>query len=392
MKSAQLEGRAPRARTDWSGLGGITAVTELDAMVGALELLEDKRHVTTSQFDARGRVIETLLPLSGSTHRTRYTEDGLVQRIDRETAAGTSECVYAVEEHDHLGRPLRVVQGDAVRTSWTYDVITERLLRLQSTGGGRSLQDLQYTYDPMGNITQVRDGAQAVVYRDNAELAANGDYRYDALYRLVEATGREHEGQAANGRGPATGAVPLRVVSPSDPQAMRRYVQRYRYDAVGNLTSLRHFAGAGSYRREYAYGEHGNRLRATGAAASALHERYEHDIAGNMIAMPHLSRLHWDELGQLEYVRCGSQHVWLQYAGGARVRKVVFSGEGVVEDRVYLGGEELYTKRRAGTVVCRSTCGWLSRARRSRSRSRCAGMRSRIISGAASSRWIATGR
>ena len=135
----------------------------------------------------------------------------------------------------------------------------------------------------MGNITQVRDGAQAVVFRDNAELAASNDYRYDALYRLVEATGREHEGQAANGRtAQANGAVvvPLRAASPSDPKAMRRYVQRYRYDAVGNLTTLQHFAGAGSYRRESAYSEHGCRLRATGNAALALHERYEHDVAG----------------------------------------------------------------------------------------------------------------
>lgn len=56
-----------------------------------------------------------------------------MQRIDRETAAGTSERVYEVEAHDHLGRPLRAVQGDGVRTSWTYDLVTERLLRLQTS-------------------------------------------------------------------------------------------------------------------------------------------------------------------------------------------------------------------------------------------------------------------
>jgi RHS repeat-associated protein len=71
--------------------------------------------------------------------------------------------------------------------------------------------------------------------------------------------------------------------------------------------------------------------------------------------MPHLSRMHWDELGQLEYVRRGNDHVWLQYAGGARVRKLVLRGQGVVEDRRYLGAEELYTKRRGkaggGAVV-----------------------------------------
>jgi hypothetical protein len=45
--------------------------------------------------DPRGRAIETTLPQSGSTRRTRYTEEGLLQRIERETAAGTREQVYA---------------------------------------------------------------------------------------------------------------------------------------------------------------------------------------------------------------------------------------------------------------------------------------------------------
>ncbi|MBP7290333.1 MAG: RHS repeat-associated core domain-containing protein [Nannocystaceae bacterium] len=235
--------------------------------------------------------------------------------------------------------------------------MTERLLRLQSHGGGNSLQDLHYSYDPVGNLTQVRDAAQAIVYRDNAALEAVNDYRYDALYRLVEASGREHEGQAANGRTPRTGdavVLPLRATSPNDPKAMRRYVQRYRYDAVGNLRTLQHHAGAGSFRREYAYAEHGNRLRATGNAAQALHERYAYDVAGHMVAMPHLQKLVWDENDALELVHRGTQQVWLQYAGGVRVRKLVRSGDGVVEDRVYLGAEELYTKRRAGVVVERT--------------------------------------
>jgi RHS repeat-associated protein len=354
LKAAQVEGRTPRTRVDWSALHGCDTLAAIDAMLPMLAPLQDKTYRSTARHDAQGRVVENTLPMSGSTHRTRYTEDGLLRRIDRETAAGTTERVYEADDFDHLGRPRTVHHGDAARTSFTYDPVTERLLRLQSRGGGKALQDLQYTYDPSGNITQVRDGAQAAIVRDNAVLEAVNDYRYDALYRLVEATGREHEGQAANGRTPRTGdaqVIPLRASSPNDPKAMRRYVQRFRYDAVGNLMTLRHHAGAGSFRREYAYAEHGNRLRATGNAAVALGERYEHDVAGHMVAMPHLARLHWDELGQLEYVQRGTQHVWLQYAGGVRVRKLVFSGEGVVEDRVYLGGEEMFVKRRAGVVV-----------------------------------------
>ncbi|MBK8718436.1 MAG: hypothetical protein IPN32_27470 [Deltaproteobacteria bacterium] len=358
LTMAQNDGVAPRARMDWSSLGGAVALAEIDELVAMVGRLEDTAYVTTTRYDAQGRVVQTRLPMSGSTHRSSYTDDGLLERIDRETAAGTHERVYEAEDFDHLGRPRSVRHGEhAARTSFTYDPVTERLLRLQSHGGGHSLQDLHYSYDPVGNLTQVRDAAQAIVYRDNAALEAVNDYRYDALYRLVEASGREHEGQAANGRTPRTSdavVVPLRATSPNDPKAMRRYVQRYRYDAVGNLRTLQHHAGAGSFRREYAYAEHGNRLRATGNAAESLHERYAYDVAGHMVAMPHLQKLVWNENDALELVHRGTQQVWLQYAGGVRVRKLVRSGEGVVEDRVYLGAEELYTKRRAGVVVERT--------------------------------------
>jgi hypothetical protein len=36
----------------------------------------------------------------------------------------------------------------------------------------------------------VRNGFQALLYRDNAKLAASNDYRYDAQCRVVEAVGR----------------------------------------------------------------------------------------------------------------------------------------------------------------------------------------------------------
>ncbi len=209
LKNAQLEGLAPRARVDWSILGDCDSLASIDAMLPMVAFLDEKVHRSTARHDAQGRVVEATLPMPGSTHRTRYTEDGLLQRIDRETAAGTAERVYEADDFDHLGRPLTVHQAGAVRTSYAYDPATERLLRLQSKCGGKALQDLRYAYDPSGNIVRVRDGAQATVVRDNAVLEAVNDYRYDALYRLVEATGREHEGQAENGRTPRMADIDL---------------------------------------------------------------------------------------------------------------------------------------------------------------------------------------
>ena len=69
----------------------------------------------------------------------------------------------------------------------------------------------------------------------NAVVEAANSYEYDALYRLIEATGREH---ASEGTTQRTHLDLVATPQPmtSDPSAMRRYTQRFTYDAAGNLT------------------------------------------------------------------------------------------------------------------------------------------------------------
>jgi hypothetical protein len=56
---------------------------------------------------------------------------------------------------------------------------------------GTQLQNLHYTYDPVGNIIRVRDAAQQRIFFENKYVDPSSDYTYDASYRLIEATGRE---------------------------------------------------------------------------------------------------------------------------------------------------------------------------------------------------------
>jgi YD repeat-containing protein len=89
--------------------------------------------------------------------------------------------------------------GNTARTDYQYDPLTFRLIHLFSTGkNGASIQDLQYHYDPVGNITEIRDQAQQTIYLKNAEVSPDARYVYDAIYRLTHAEAREHAGQLAN--------------------------------------------------------------------------------------------------------------------------------------------------------------------------------------------------
>ena len=118
------------------------------------------------------------------------------------------------------------------------------------------------------------------------------EYRYDAIYRLVAARGREHRAgdqQVDHDADPWT----VRTL-PNDGHALRPYVEFYRYDAVGNILGVRHHEGGGVdapgapvWHRRYQYASDSNRLLSTSlpsdqqvlpdyAAAPVLHRRYPH--------------------------------------------------------------------------------------------------------------------
>src|SRR6185369_15148754 len=128
---------------------------------------------------------------------------------------------------------------------------------------GCQVQNLHYTYDPVGNITHIRDDAQQTIYFRNQRVEPSNDYTYDALYRLINATGREHLGQTsgiANNPTPpdAFNNFHTRLDHPADGNAMGTYSEHYVYDAVGNFLEMQHRGtdpAHPGWTRAYAYNE-----------------------------------------------------------------------------------------------------------------------------------------
>ncbi len=324
--------------------------------------LEDEQFESATTYDALNRPVTVTTP-DGSITRPWYNEAGLLERMAVNLRGAAEATVFVANiDYNAKGQRTQIDHGNGVRTTYDYDERTFRLARLHTRRGVDILQDLSYTYDPAGNITDLRDDAQQTIWFNNAVVEPHADYTYDAVYRLIAATGREHIGQLAAPQTSWNDEGRVRLPHPHDGQAMQQYTEQYDYDSVGNFLRLIHqAANGGSWTRDYAYEEasliepqkQSNRLSRTNVGAT--NEPYTHDIHGNMTTMPHLRLIQWDFQDHLrasarQVVNDGTpETTWYVYdAAGQRVRKV---NERAADpgntpprrnERIYLGGFEAY--------------------------------------------------
>lgn len=339
--------------------------------------LDGPAFATETRHDALGRPIAVTLP-DGTRLTPGYNAAGLLDTVTARVRGGAETRFVEKIDYDAHARRTRIAYGNGVKTEYHYDPLTFLLSRLHTRREGFpddcpapdatpcGVQFLSYTYDAAGNVTHIRDDAQQTVFFRNQRVEAGMRYVYDAVYRLIEATGREHLGQAAEpAPGSWTDAPRTGLAPPGDGQAMGAYRERYTYDEVGNLRSLEHKAtgAAGEqagWTRTYRYREGalepglaGNRLSTTDVGGAG--ESYEHDAHGNMTAMPHTTLMRWDHGDRLvatstQRVDAGTPETtyYVYDAAGRRIRKVTerFAPQGTtptrLRERIYLGAVEVY--------------------------------------------------
>ena len=325
--------------------------------------------------------------------RPAYNEANLLERIDANLRGETRNDApvwtpfVADIAYNAKGQRERIDYGPGVSTEYAYDPLTFRLTRLVTRRDatafpddcpsnpptdwpGCAVQNLRYTYDSVGNITHIRDDAQQTIFFRDRRVEPSNDYRYDATYQLIEATGREHLGQIGGVPNAPTAPDAFNgfhtgLLHPGDGNAMGSYLGSFVYDVVGNFLAMQHRGSDPSHpgwTRSYAYeepsliepGKVSNRLSSTQVGTGGV-ERYSYDAHGSMVAMPHLPVMQWTFLDQL---RASSQQVfnggtpettWYVYdAAGQRVRKVTErqAAEGQtparMKERIYLSGFEVY--------------------------------------------------
>jgi RHS repeat-associated protein len=419
LRGSRRLAREYKQAIDWTAVDAVlptdaTAKLDLATLEAALAPhVETETFSSRTSYDALNRPVQAIPARSDQPGAKRnviqpvYNEADLLERLDvwldhPSEPAGLLDATTALPsavgvtniDYDAKGQRLRIDYKNGLTTRHAYDPETFRMIHLLTARNastfpddcsqppppgwpGCAVQNMHYTYDPVGNITHIRDDAQQTIYFRNRRVEPSADYTYDALYRLVEATGREHLGQIGGTPIPHSHDDQPRVGidwSGNDGNAMGSYVEQYVYDAVGNVRSMQHRGSDPvhpGWSRGYAYHEasliepakQSNRLSSTTVGGnSPIVEPYAHDAHGNMIRMPHLAdhpdpqaaNMHWDHRDQLRQSDLGGGGtVYYTYdAAGQRTRKVWEKAPGLTEQRIYLGGFEVFRRRNGtGTVT-----------------------------------------
>jgi RHS repeat-associated protein len=321
--------------------------------------LEAETFTFVTEMDALGRIARQTAP-DGSVITPSYNEAGL---LNSETVTHVSPSITTIYiqdiDYNEKGQRKKILYGNNVVTHFYYDRETFRLKRLVSKRQNNDpLQDWHYTFDPVGNITHIEDQNIPVVFFDNQKITSVSTYTYDALYRLVEATGRENNTALSFGsKDNWDDAAFMQNVNPGDPMAMRNYAQGYQYDGVGNIKQIRHQAAGNNWTRDYHYQSTNNRLVDTQVGANTYSYPH-HSQHGFITSMPHLEDLGWNFKEELiKTIRQRRtdggtpETTYYQYDGqGQRIRKITENQAtaGIAptkkEERVYIPGYEIFTK------------------------------------------------
>lgn len=305
----------------------------------------DAPKITHSTANALG---ELLTQTDASGNRQRFTQDiaGATRQAYLTLKDEAETLLLSQVKYNALGQIESETAGNGVVSTSRYEPTTGRLESISTQKGDVLSQKLEYVYDPVGNVTQITDSAQVVRYFRNQEITPTNLYRYDSLYQLVEASGRESANVSGN-YPPPEDAAP----DPGDTRQFLNYSETYTYDRAGNMLELRHAREGNNYTRTFAVSEASNRsvLKTDDQPAPDIDTAF--DVAGNLLALQPGQGLQWGLRNQLTKIAtvtrtdaANDEEVYVYDGGDQRVRKLrTFQTQSTTrsEEVFYLPGLEV---------------------------------------------------
>ena len=262
------------------------------------EVINSVTLATSYTYDRQGNTLVITYPDSALVRYT-YNTAGLLEKIETKESGGSYGDVVSNFDYNPMEQVITQADVNTVTTTNTYDSTKLYRLTQRVTQKGTTTkhQDLSFTYDAVGNITQIVDASAT-----NSTKTAN--YVYDDLYRLTSAT---ITGAAAGGN----------------------YTHTTSYDALGNISTK---SDIGTYLYQ---GNSGTNYANPHAATSINGVTCTYDNNGNVTGNGTFNNT-WDYKNQLSQTTVGATTVNYYYDDqGNRARYNVGSTNYYTPNRYY---------------------------------------------------------
>ncbi|MCL6306689.1 RHS repeat protein [Pseudomonas syringae] len=310
-------------------------------------LLEPVGLQTRWAFNAQGEALAQT-DANGNVHRFSHGVAGQLHAVEL-TLANTAQpqTLVSAIHYDAFNQAEQETAGNGVVSRYLYDQQDGRLIELSAlSADGSVLQKLKYSHDRVGNILLVNDASQPDRYCDNQLIEPISHYRYDTLYQLIEASGREVRNGASHGP-----ALPgLQSLPTLDPCQVSNYRQNYSYDAAGNLLQMRH-EGAHNFTRNMHVDPDSNRSLPDDEGEVDFATSF--DANGNLLQLVRGQTMSWDVRNQLQHITTvqredepNDDECYVYDGQGQRCRKISTaqaSGRTLTNEVRYLPGLEIRT-------------------------------------------------
>lgn len=201
-------------------------------------------------YDQRYRKTSESTSIDGHTETTNYTYNSLdLPKTIASSLTGKTQTfsfanngeitgiagVISAITYNVFGKITGKTMANGATTTYDYDEISSRLLRITTQASGATVQDLGYRYDPSGNITSIIDNTTNVTKV----------FSYDDLHRLVR-------------------------MNQTDNQTSVAYA--YSYDSLGNMVTAADQSGS---QLNYSYAENNygpHQMTSISAVAASLNK------------------------------------------------------------------------------------------------------------------------
>jgi len=257
---------------------GTTAFTydELGREVATTKTVSSTDYTIQRTYDAMDR-LKTLTYPDSEVLTYTYDASGAVKTIVGLNETYVSDIIYNAQ-----GQMKTLQYGNGTITTYTYNTHTQRLTNLLTQKSGTDLQDIDYEFDRVGNVSDITDN----VY------TATQSFVYDDLNRLTQATNTNGYGilnydYSSIGNLTQKGNLTLSYAQTGNagPHAVTSYTPAGQaavsitYDANGNMTAK------GSTTYEY---DSENRLTRVVKPGDSVHDTYEIELkqGWNFFSLP----------------------------------------------------------------------------------------------------------